>query len=375
MGVVLVFEPASNIHWMKDVVQFPNTLAQFAYGTNATLITRPNHKQEELEKHIQVVHLGTALQENFLKFEYSDFSRIITFNVWYLNGCRKAAELGELLILYPWYGDFFEGAKIFKLKRWLRFKKASVVLKSDGLFKQKSESKSDLKTKFRDFFKYFFIDRMICENQEIFLQMKINQGHLLNKLVFIPNCPLDIYHTTEFIAYKERPRNFLFVGRVSDIEKGADLLLATWLRIFLKVKAWKLQLVGPCSEDFKQQWKQKIDEADADFSVQWFPTASPQELLNYYNSARVVVCSSRKESGPIVLSEAVFSRCAFIGTAVGEIPDLLKGMPGLVEDVERLGEEMLLFASNDNLAMEQAKKLREKIGDRKWSEQVKKILK
>ena len=114
MGVILVFEPACDAHWMKDVVQFPNAISQMKNSTNATLITRPNHKQKELEKHIHIQYLGGAIQENFLNFEYSDFSKIITNNGWYLNACRKAANLGDTLMLYPWYGDPFKGAKIFK---------------------------------------------------------------------------------------------------------------------------------------------------------------------------------------------------------------------------------------------------------------------
>ena len=376
MSVVLVFEPASDAHWMKDVVQFPNALSQMISGINATLITRPNHKQKELEKHIQIVYLGESIQENYSNFEHSDFSfsKLITNSEWYLNGCRKAADIGGTLILYPWYGDPFKGAKIFKIKRWLRFKKAFVILKTDGFLKEKSQYKAGLKEKIKDYFKYIFFDKIICENLDIYSRLQINQAHLTAKITFIPNCPLNIYYSSHVTPYNERARNFLFVGRISDIEKGADLLLDNWLKIFNKVSGWILQLVGPCNDNFKNSWQLKLSEANAENSVQWYPAASPQELLNYYTNARVVVCSSRKESGPIVLSEAILSGCAFIGTAVGEIPYLLKDMPGLVNDVAKLSDEILLFALNDNLAAEQAIQLRRKIGDQKWSEQVKKIL-
>ncbi|HEV7330145.1 MAG TPA: glycosyltransferase family 4 protein [Flavisolibacter sp.] len=375
MGVVLVFEPATDVHWMKDVVQFPNALSQMSKGTNATLITRPNHKQKELEKYIQIVYLDEIIHANYSNFEYSDFctSKLITSCEWYLSACKKAADIGDTLILYPWFGDAFRGARIFKIKRWLKLKKAFVVFKTDGFLRGKSNLKLGVKGRIKDYFKYFFFDKIICENREIYTRIKTNQTHLGGKLTYIPNCPLDIYYTSQIPSYKDRAKNFLFVGRISAAQKGADILLDQWLTIFDKIKDWKLQLVGPCSDDFKQIWQSKIKDAKAESSVQWFPAASPNELLNYYKNARVVVCSSRDDSGPIVLSEAIVSGCAFIGTAVGEIPDILNDMNGLVKDVNKLGDELLLFALNDNIALEQAIRLRGKLGNRKWSEQVKKI--
>jgi glycosyltransferase involved in cell wall biosynthesis len=332
MGVVLVFEPASDAHWMKDVVQFPNALSEFSP------------------------------------------SKLITDSEWYLNGCKKAANVSEILILYPWYGDAFKGAKIFKIKRWMSFKKAFVILKTDGLLKEKSQSKALLKERIRDYFKYFFFDKIVCENLDIYSKLKLNHAHLNAKITFIPNCPLEIYYSSQVTPYHGRAKTFLFVGRISAVQKGVDILLNHWLKIFSKIKDWKMQLVGPCSDDFKNLWQSKIRDANAQSTVEWCPAASPEELRKYYTNARVVVCSSRDESGPIVLSEAIVSGCAFVGTSVGEIPDLLKDLPGLVNDVKKLSDEMLLFALNDNLAMKQAIALREKMGDRKWSEQVRKIV-
>ena len=182
MGVILVFEPACDAHWMKDVVQFPNAISQMKNSTNATLITRPNHKQKELEKHIHIQYLGGAIQENFLNFEYSDFSKIITNNGWYLNACRKAANLGDTLMLYPWYGDPFKGAKIFKIQRWLRWKKAFVILKTDGLLSEKSKQKARLREKIKDYFKYIFFDKIVCENYEVFVWTFHLTDHLFLRL-------------------------------------------------------------------------------------------------------------------------------------------------------------------------------------------------
>ena len=376
MGVVLVFEPASDAHWMKDVVQFPNAFSQLIHKTNATLITRPNHKQNELRKHIKVEYFGNVINENFSNFEYSDFtlSKLVTDKKWYLQACSKASQLGGTLILYPWYGDAFKGAQLFKIRCWLRLKRSVVILKTDGLLREKAERRASLKEIVKDYLKFIFIDKIICENYNDYSLLRNNQKHLSSKIIFIPNCPLDMYQTNCLVPYMNRAKIFLFVGRIGDKEKGVDILIENWLKVFDKIEGWILQLVGPCTEEFKNGWILKIFEAGAERTIQWYSSATPEVLLQHYSNARVVICSSRKESGPIVLSEAVLSGCAFIGSAVGEIPHLLKGLPGLVNNTDKLGDEILLFASNDTVGREQAIELKKRMGDRKWSEQVKKLL-
>jgi glycosyltransferase involved in cell wall biosynthesis len=373
MGVVIVFEPACDAHLMKDVVQFPNAIAQMVSGKNATLITRPNQKQNELENHIKVLKLDLPLKDNYRNFESYNFSNILTSDNWYLNACRKAASIGNILVLYPWYGDPYRGARIFKIRRWLRFKKAFVILKTDGYLNTRVNTNPDFKEIVNNSFRYFFFNKIIFENPDFYNKLIEEQSYFSRKLVLIPNCPIDIYNSVVITPYEKRPLNFLFVGRISDKEKGADILIENWLKIHSKLKGWVLQLVGPCDEDFKEEFKLKILQANAEESVQWCPSATPKELLNYYDNSRIVVCSSRKESGPIILSEAAKCGCAFIGTTVGEIPSLLKGLSGLVYEVDKLCDEMLLFALNENIAKEQALKLQKKVVDRNWSEQVKKL--
>lgn len=369
--VVLVFELTTDLHWMKEVVQIPIVLAKQTGGV-AHAIVRPNHKQSEVAKHIKLHYLDKEIDDNYYCFETADFCKVITSPIWYLRACKEASKIGEILILYPFFGKPLSGAFIFKLKRWLNLKKAFVLIKSDGQFNHWTNNKASYKKKFIDYIKYFFIDQIIFENESIYSTLKINKHHLFSKIVYIPLCPLDIYHSQVITPFDNRPNNFIFVGRISDKEKGADILLEAWMEVSKRLPDWKLQMVGPCSENFKSNWAVRLSAKQSLDSVIWASSVSPVDLLKYYNNSKIVVCSSRKESGPIVLSEAALSGCAFIGTAVGEIPNILAGLPGLVRNTKYLAETMIWFANNPSEAIQQAKELYRRTKHRKWDEQVKK---
>lgn len=371
-NVVLVFEPACDAHWMKDVVQFPNALAQEMYNKNAILIARPNHKQEEIAKHIKMVFFGEPINANEAAFEVSNFSTIITQPAWYLQACKKAADFGSTLILYPWFGNSFKGAFLFKLRRWAKFKKATVIMKTDGLLQASSTHKASFRQQIKDRRRYFFIDKIITENSEVYKDMRMNNPHLSAKLIYLPNCPLEIYHKGNNTPYLERANKFLFVGRVNDKEKGADILIEAWMKIASQLPVWQLDIIGPCSPNFKKEWGIKLAGAKLLHTIQWLDAKKPDELIFHFQNAKIVVCPSRKESGPIILSESVLCGCSFIGNAVGEIPDVLNGLPGLVNDEYTLEKQMLFFAQHPEIASQQAEALFERMKDRKWSVQLKK---
>jgi glycosyltransferase involved in cell wall biosynthesis len=368
--VVLVFELISNAHWMKDVVQLPLALARRSKGV-AHVIARPNHRQDELVNHINLHLYGYEKMENYSCFENSNFTKVISDSRWYSKACKKAASIGGILILYPFFGNPCIGALLYKIQRWLRLRKAIVIIKSDGTLANWTKQRICYLKILTDWFKYLFIDIIICENESIYLELKTIHHHLFNKIAFIPNCPIKIYNSQKINPYITRPNNFLFVGRISDEEKGADILLEAWLKINKSIPDWKLQMIGPCTEEFKKRFSVNLPNEEGLNSVFWVSDLAPEDLIKYYNNSKIVVCCSRKESGPIILSEAGLCGCAFIGTAVGEIPDILEGLPGLVIDSKRLPEIMLQFANNPETLAKQANHIFNRLKNRDWDEQVK----
>ncbi len=361
-NVVLVFEVASDPHWMKDVVQFPNALSHNLFNKNAVLVTRPNHKQQELSRHIKLHFIGELNKVNHQSFESQNFSKVATDPAWYLDACRRSASIASVLVLYPFYGNPYIGARYFKVRRWAQLKSAFVIIKSDGNLLAQSKYKALLKQRFNDFFKYFFVDAIVCENESIFTQVQKKQPHLKSKLFYLPNCPLQIYINQQVVPYAERPNNFLFIGRGDDKEKGIDLLLNAWMNVAHLIPDWKLLIAGHCSEILIRHWMNKLDRSKAAGTVEWLGPLTPD--------AKTVVCTSRKESGPIVLSEAILSGCSFIGTNVGEIASVLGNTPGLGHDSAELEAALLAFAKNENTGSLQAEELMKKMKQRSWPEQV-----
>ena len=380
-NVIIVFEAACDAHWMKDVVQFPNALANELFGKKAVLIARPNNCQHILKEHIELCTLGKHNKANDENFRKQLFSEIETSTEWYTQAIMLAAKKGSVLIIYPFCGSPFSASRRFKLLRWLKFKKARVVLKSDiseyfaapGSLAFKAKYKATFKSMLRDVVNYFFIDRIICENGKIYKNLLRYQIHFRRKLVYVPNCPLDIYSKQNLPPYSKKSDTFLYVGRIDDVQKGIDILMDAWKNVFGKLPGWKLLISGAASHEKRAYWEEILKKTDVNNSIEWLGFLEPVELLEQYDNSKIVVCSSRWESGPIVLSEAILSGCAFIGTAAGEIPAILKGLPGLVQDEQSLAETMLHFARHPEIAGKQAEVLFERMKDRKWSEQVKKV--
>lgn len=370
--VTLVFEHATDVHWMKDVAQFPLAIAAVNNIDGAEIITRPNNKQDLLSTKISLRYFGDPLKGNFIKYEIADFHGINGDYNWYHAACDLASSSSKILILYPFYGDHFKGSRIYKIKRWLRGKKATVILKSDGTFRDLARSRFDIYKKLSLFFKYFFIDFIICENHETFFLLKKQRAFLLNKLVYMPNCPLGIYNDQVPERFDNRENAFLFVGRINDPEKGADILLNAWSNLKTELKNWQLYMVGPCTQEFKDDWLNRFQKNSVK-NVVWLGNQDPENLIRLYNKVKVVITPSRKEGVPIVLSEAALSGCGFIGTSVGEIPDMLKGLPGLVSNIDELEKTILEFTKNDDIIKSQSAILMQRVKDRSWKLQAQKI--
>lgn len=368
MRVAVILESATDVHWMKDVVQFPNAIANLLGDTVASLVCKPNHKQHILAKHIDLYQIGEADKKNIDPINNSDYSNISYDPSWHLLATKKISEKAQVLILYPWFADFILCSKIFKKNAPNPKKK--VILKSDGLLNSRAQKKPGLWQMIKDVIQFRYIDVVICENLEVYNCLLKTHVHLRKKLVYMPNCPHQIYADQKTTEYRQKSNTFLFVGRPQDPEKGIDILLNAWIKCAGNLPQWKLLIAGYASMEFKNSWTQKMSEHNLETTIEWKGDVSPDDLLTLYSTSKIVICTSRKESGPIVLSEAALSGCAFIGTKVGEIPAVLEGLEGVVADHTDLQNVMIRFALNPELASEQAQILQVRLADRNWKQQV-----
>lgn len=89
------------------------------------------------------------------------------------------------------------------------------------------------------------------------------------------------------------------VGRLTS-QKGFDMLLNVWKKVYQKNKEWKLYIVG--NGDDEEKLKQQAKNLGIDQCVSFIP-ATPK-IIELYKQASLYIMSSRFEGLPLVLIEA-----------------------------------------------------------------------
>lgn len=135
------------------------------------------------------------------------------------------------------------------------------------------------------------LDRMI-----VLTERDCQEWTELNNVVAIPNplplMPKNISNLTE--------KRVIAVGRYYQ-EKGFDLLLEAWARVYEKYPDWRLEVFG---DGEKQQYEKLRDELGIPASCCIFNGRTNEIEKEYLNSS-IFVCSSRFEGFGMVLIEAM----------------------------------------------------------------------
>lgn len=174
------------------------------------------------------------------------------------------------------------------------------------------------------------VNVLSCETSQAYqaLQQSKDFGELMNrKLVLMPNAfdeeQLAAYHICER-EYKEKENLIITVGRLGTHQKNTGMIVEALKNTTLK--EWKFVLIGPVEDDFHpiitQFYKEYPDKKDQVIFIGQIE--DKKELWEWYNKAKVFVCTSRWESYGIVLSEAKRFRNYLISTRVGGAEDLIK---------------------------------------------------
>ena len=170
-----------------------------------------------------------------------------------------------------------------------------------------------------------------------------------------------------------REKVVAYVGRI-DPQKGI-LELAEAMK---KVNGAKLWLVVPSGEDNHYLRKVKIELEKISGKV--FSPRNDQELAEIYRKIGVVVLASEIENSPMVMLEALASGCGFIGSKVGNMPELL-GKFDKEMIIEEITPESILRTINKffNYSKKerdlQKKKVNKLLSGYNWKKAAKLILK
>ncbi len=139
----------------------------------------------------------------------------------------------------------------------------------------------------------------------------------------------------------------LFIGRLLNSHKGADVLLEAYAKVVQMVPDARLLLVGRGPDEDSLQEYAAAHELSGVLFRGW---VDKEELPHYYNAADMLVLSSHHEGVPLIITEAMASALPVVSTDVGGVRDLLAdGVSGfLVEagDVEALADRILRLLGN-----------------------------
>lgn len=146
------------------------------------------------------------------------------------------------------------------------------------------------------------------------------------------------YQTSKFKPNDQikRTDDVLMVGNIKEYQtfkrKGADI----FIELAKASPEFSFTLVGAEKEMLKQ-WTQLPP------NLEIIPYVQQEDLPNYYQKAKIIMCLSLTEGMPNVLSEAMLCECVPMGLTISSIPEIIGDTGVLLNspDIEPIQEGLL----------------------------------
>lgn len=203
-------------------------------------------------------------------------------------------------------------AKKYKVKTLyhIRFGRVPCILQSVGW--ENILLKANLK----------YSDYVVAIDQSTY--QALQQGGYGSKAYHIP-LPINLKELPDLMSEKEKIISF--VGWVV-YTKGVEELLEAWDNILKDSTDWRMQLIGPCAESYKQKLLAKYSCEQVEFCGE----LSHEETLKRVNRSKIFVLPSHTEGFPNSVVEAMALGSVIVATRVGAIPEMLDGECGYLTD-------------------------------------------
>lgn len=186
-------------------------------------------------------------------------------------------------------------------------------------------------------------DTIVAIDQKTFLALK-QYGYGCKAY----HIPLPIYTKELPEVLIDKDKTICFVGWVIR-NKGIEELLEAWEQIDLKEDGWKLRVIGPSKDAYRQELLKKYSCINVEFCGE----LPHEKVLDYVNSSKIFVLPSYTEGFPNAVVEAMALASSVVATNVGAIPEMLDGECGYL--IEKQNVDMLARAleqaacADDNL--------------------------
>ena len=182
--------------------------------------------------------------------------------------------------------------------------------------------------------------------------VKILEEKFQRKIHHIPNGFYDFFPTEE-VSYDEKKNIILTVGRLDAPDKQVMMIVYAFLNA--QIPDWELRLVGPMSEQFKEQLMDVVSASSYSNQVKILgPIFDKHKLEEEYRQAKIFCLTSKVECHAHVLAEAAKNGCYLMLTDIDGALDITKNQrwgrihpiynwPFFSESLKEVSEQEELF--------------------------------
>lgn len=199
-------------------------------------------------------------------------------------------------------------------------------------------------------------DRIVCVGQQLIKDISDYEPALEKKLIHIPHgIDTNIFCRAEEptgakkkLRWAPEKTHLLAVGNLFRV-KGFDLLLTAFSEITQR-PGCHLHIISHREErDAKREVENIMKEKDLKAQVTFYGRQSPEELVQFYRAADILISSSRKEGFGLVVAEAMACGTPVLATRSGGPEEILTDKTGMLVDIEKLATGLEKMISKVNL--------------------------
>ncbi|ERI90751.1 glycosyltransferase, group 1 family protein [Clostridiales bacterium oral taxon 876 str. F0540] len=318
----VLYPQAENVHLIKDVGMIAYKLFK-AYDYDASVACYEKGTYEYLEKEVK------GLKLSFIKRRYNND---ILDGISYIKRNAKSIDVLQLFHVTLRTVFYTFAYKIFNPKG-----KIFIKLDCTNRLIDVIKSLSGIKYKMLNAF-LNKVDIIGVEQETLYEQLRDILSEQSKKLLVIPN-GIDFEATNKYnsLNFKDKENIILHVGRIGSPEKATDILLNAVKNIKdIEISGWKVNIVGPIEENFKEYIDEFFQKNAHLKGVVEFKGAvyDREQLFDEYKKAKIFCLSSNYESFGIALIEAASFGDVIVSTDVGIAKELVKGNNGIIVDVQ-----------------------------------------
>lgn len=312
-----LFFKAENIHLIKDVGTIPFIMAKH-FNYNAKLATYNNGDYSYLNNEVKELNIEfiekkyTSDYKNCRKYLINNSRGIDILNLYHFTDTTL-----KLILIYKFFNfkgkvflklDADQGIKDIKIDNWCYY-----ILKKCNLISVESKK----------------LYEYLNDNWPVDVQ-------------YIQNGYYNFVEKKQ-AKYEEKDNNILFVGRVGSFEKSTDVLLEGFRKAEKFIPEWKLIIVGPIEESFKEYIEEYFKKnPNLTSKIKFLGAIYDRNKLNeIYDKSKIFCLTSRFESFGLVFLEAMNRGCYVITSDILSAKD--------VTDDEKYGQ-IFEIGNSDMLA-------------------------